>query len=131
LIEVILNHLDYMVDFFIHNMLTSILILLILYLPYIIWTYIYIYLPASFLYQVAISIYENLSKNISFIYLIILNPSSIFKVFYILYLTLLYTIITSSYIYLLISIKRRKLYNFLPFILFSILYIPLYENHNI
>jgi|GEM_PF-1738279 len=127
LIEVILNHLDYMVDLFIHNMLTFILIFLILYLPYIIWTYIYIYLPASFLYQVAIGMYENLSKNISFIYLIILNPTSIFKVFYILYLTLLYTITTSSYIYLLLSIKRQKLYNFLPFILFSILYIPLYE----
>ena len=127
LIEVILNHLDYMVDLFIHNMLTFILILLILYLPYIIWTYIYIYLPASFLYQVAIGIYENLSKNISFIYLIILNPTSIFKIFYILYLTSLYIIATSSYIYLLLSIKRRKLYNFLPFILFSILYIPLYE----
>ncbi|MFP3166955.1 MAG: glycosyltransferase family 2 protein [Candidatus Nanopusillus sp.] len=126
-IEVILNHLDYIVDLFIRNMLTSILILLILYLPYIIWTYIYIYLPASFLYQVAINIYENLSKNISFIYLIILNPTSIFKVFYILYLTLLYIITTSSYIYLLLSIKRRKFYNFLPFILFSILYIPLYE----
>ena len=127
LIEVILNHLDYMADFFIHNLLTSMLILLLLYLPYIIWTYIYIYLPVSFLYQIAINIYENLSKNISFIYLIILSPSSIFKVFYILYLPLLYTIITSAYIYLLISIKRRKLYNFPLFILFSILYIPLYE----
>jgi len=127
LIEVILNHLDYMADFFIHNLLTSMLILLLLYLPYIIWTYIYIYLPVSFLYQIAINIYENLSKNISFIYLIILSPSSIFKVFYILYLPLLYTIITSAYIYLLISIKRRNLYNFPLFILFSILYIPLYE----
>jgi len=127
LIEVILNHLDYMADFFIHNLLTSMLILLLLYLPYIIWTYIYIYLPVSFLYQIAINIYENLSKNISFIYLIILSPSSIFKLFYILYLPLLYTIITSAYIYLLISIKRRKLYNFPLFILFSILYIPLYE----
>ena len=127
LIEVILNHLDYMADFFIHNLLTFMLILLLLYLPYIIWTYIYIYLPVSFLYQIAINIYENLSKNISFIYLIILSPSSIFKVFYILYLPLLYTIITSAYIYLLISIKRRKLYNFPLFILFSILYIPLYE----
>ena len=127
LIEVILNHLDYMADFFIYNLLTSMLILLLLYLPYIIWTYIYIYLPVSFLYQIAINIYENLSKNISFIYLIILSPSSIFKVFYILYLPLLYTIITSAYIYLLISIKRRKLYNFPLFILFSILYIPLYE----
>ena len=127
LIEVILNHLDYMADFFIHNLLTSMLILLLLYLPYIIWTYIYIYLPVSFLYQIAINIYENLSKNISFIYLIILSPSSIFKLFYILYLPLLYTIITSAYIYLLISIKRRNLYNFPLFILFSILYIPLYE----
>jgi len=127
LIEVILNHLDYMADFFIHNLLTFMLILLLLYLPYLIWTYIYIYLPVSFLYQIAINIYENLSKNISFIYLIILSPSSIFKVFYILYLPLLYTIITSAYIYLLISIKRRKLYNFPLFILFSILYIPLYE----
>jgi len=127
LIEVILNHLDYMADFFIHNLLTFMLILLLLYLPYIIWTYIYIYLPVSFLYQIAINIYENLSKNISFIYLIILSPSSIFKVFYILYLPLLYIIITSAYIYLLISIKRRKLYNFPLFILFSILYIPLYE----
>jgi len=127
LIEVILNHLDYMADFFIHNLLTSMLILLLLYLPYLIWTYIYIYLPVSFLYQIAINIYENLSKNISFIYLIILSPSSIFKVFYILYLPLLYTIITSAYIYLLISIKRRNLYNFPLFILFSILYIPLYE----
>jgi cellulose synthase/poly-beta-1,6-N-acetylglucosamine synthase-like glycosyltransferase len=127
LIEVILNHLDYMVDLFIHNVPTFMFILLILYLPYLIWTYIYIYLPASFLYQIAIGMYENLSKNISFIYLIILNPTSIFKIFYILYLTLLYIIATSSYIYLLLSIKRRKLYNFLPFILFSILYIPLYE----
>jgi cellulose synthase/poly-beta-1,6-N-acetylglucosamine synthase-like glycosyltransferase len=127
LIEVILNHLDYMIDFFIHNLLTTILILLILYLPYLIWTYIYIYLPVSFLYQFATNIYKNLSSNISFIYLIILTPSSIFRVFYILYLTLLYTLLTSTYIYLLISIKRRKLYNFLPFILFSILYIPLYE----
>ena len=127
LIEVILNHLDYMADFFIHNLLTSMLILLLLYLPYLIWTYIYIYLPVSFLYQIAINIYENLSKNISFIYLIILSPASIFKLFYILYLPLLYTIITSAYIYLLISIKRRKLYNFPLFILFSILYIPLYE----
>jgi cellulose synthase/poly-beta-1,6-N-acetylglucosamine synthase-like glycosyltransferase len=127
LIEVILNHLDYMADFFIHNLLTFMLILLLLYLPYLIWTYIYIYLPVSFLYQIAINIYENLSKNISFIYLIILSPSSIFKLFYILYLPLLYTIITSAYIYLLISIKRRKLYNFPLFILFSILYIPLYE----
>jgi len=125
-IEVLLNHLDYLVDFFIHNLLI-ILILLILYLPYIIWTYIYIYLPASFLYQFAINIYEDLSKNISFIYLIVLSPSSIFKVFYILYLTLLYIIITSVYVYLLISIRRRKLYNFLSFILFSILYIPLVE----
>jgi cellulose synthase/poly-beta-1,6-N-acetylglucosamine synthase-like glycosyltransferase len=125
-IEVLLNHLDYLVDFFIHNLLI-ILILLILYLPYIIWTYIYIYLPASFFYQIAINIYEDLSKNISFIYLIVLSPSSIFKVFYILYLTLLYIIITSVYVYLLISIRRRKLYNFLPFILFSILYIPLVE----
>jgi cellulose synthase/poly-beta-1,6-N-acetylglucosamine synthase-like glycosyltransferase len=127
LIEVILNHLDYMIDFFIHNLLTTILILLILYLPYLIWTYIYIYLPVSFLYQFATNIYKSLSSNISFIYLIILSPSSIFKVFYILYLTLLYILLTSTYIYLLISIKRRKLYNFLPFILFSILYIPLYE----
>jgi cellulose synthase/poly-beta-1,6-N-acetylglucosamine synthase-like glycosyltransferase len=127
LIEVILNHLDYIIDFFIHNLLTTILILLILYLPYLIWTYIYIYLPVSFLYQFAINIYKNLSSNISFIYLIILSPSSIFRVFYILYLTLLYILLTSTYIYLLISIKRRKLYNFLPFILFSILYIPLYE----
>ncbi len=127
LIEVILNHLDYMVDFFMRNMLIALLIILILCLPYIIWTYIYIYLPASFLYQIAIDIYRSLSNNVSFIYLIILNPLSIFKVFNILYLTLLYIIITSSYIYLLISIKRKKLYNFLPFILFSILYIPLYE----
>jgi cellulose synthase/poly-beta-1,6-N-acetylglucosamine synthase-like glycosyltransferase len=125
-IEVLLNHLDYLVDFFIHNLLIM-LILLILYLPYLIWTYIYIYLPVSFLYQIAINIYEDLSKNISFIYLIVLSPLSIFKVFYILYLTLLYIIITSAYIYLLISIRRRKLYNFLPFILFSILYIPLVE----
>jgi len=127
LIEVILNHLDYMVDFFIHDFLTSIFVLLILYLPYLIWTYIYIYLPASFLYQFAINIYESLSKNISFIYLIILSPSSIFTIFYILYLTLLYIILTSVYVYLLVSIKRRKLYNFSLFILFSILYIPLYE----
>jgi len=127
LIEVILNHLDYMVDYITHDFLTSILVLLILYLPYLIWTYIYIYLPASFLYQFAINIYENLSKNVSFIYLIILSPSSIFKVFYVIYLPLLYILITSVYIYLLISIKRRKLYNFLFFILFSILYIPLYE----
>jgi cellulose synthase/poly-beta-1,6-N-acetylglucosamine synthase-like glycosyltransferase len=127
LIEVILNHLDYMVDFLTHDLLTSILVLLLLYLPYLVWTYIYIYLPVSFLYQIAINIYENLSKNISFIYLIILSPSSLFKIFYLLYLPLLYTIITSAYIYLLISIKRRKLYNFLFFILFSILYIPLYE----
>jgi len=127
LIEVILNHLDYMVDFLTHDLLTSILVLLILYLPYLVWTYIYIYLPVSFLYQIAINIYENLSKNISFIYLIILSPSSLFKVFYVIYLPLLYILITSAYIYLIISIKRRKLYNFLFFILFSILYIPLYE----
>jgi hypothetical protein len=127
LIEVILNHLDYMVDYITHDFLTSIFVLLILYLPYIVWTYIYIYLPASFLYQFAINIYENLSKNVSFIYLIILSPSSIFKVFYVIYLPLLYVLITSVYIYILISIKRRKLYNFLFFILFSILYIPLYE----
>jgi len=127
LIEVILNHLDYMVDYITHDLLTSILVLLILYLPYLVWTYIYIYLPVSFLYQIAINIYENLSKNISFIYLIILSPSSLFKVFYVIYLPLLYILITSAYIYLIISIKRRKLYNFLFFILFSILYIPLYE----
>jgi len=127
LIEVILNHLDYMINFFMRNMLITLLIILILCLPYIIWTYIYIYLPASFLYQVAIDIYRSLSNNVSFIYLIILNPSSIFKIFNILYLTLLYIIITSSYIYILISIRRKKLHNFLPFILFSILYIPLYE----
>jgi len=127
LIEVILNHLDYMVDFLTHDLLTSILVLLILYLPYLVWTYIYVYLPVSFLYQIAINIYENLSKNISFIYLIILSPSSLFKVFYVIYLPLLYILITSAYIYLIISIKRRKLYNFLFFILFSILYIPLYE----
>jgi len=127
LIEVILNHLDYMIDFFMRNMLIALSIILILYLPYIIWTYIYIYLPASFLYQIAIDIYKSLSNSVSFIYLIILNPLSIFKIFNILYLTLLYIIITSSYIYLLISIKRKKLYNFLLFILFSILYIPLYE----
>jgi cellulose synthase/poly-beta-1,6-N-acetylglucosamine synthase-like glycosyltransferase len=127
LIEVILNHLDYMADFLTHDLLTSILVLLILYLPYLVWTYIYIYLPVSFLYQIAINIYENLSKNISFIYLIILSPSSLFKVFYVIYLPLLYILITSAYIYLIISIKRRKLYNFLFFILFSILYIPLYE----
>lgn len=127
LIEVILNHLDYMIDFFMRNMLIALLIILILYLPYIVWTYIYIYLPASFLYQIAIDIYKSLSNSVSFIYLIILSPSSIFKIFNILYLTLLYIIITSSYIYILISTKRKKLYNFLPFILFSILYIPLYE----
>ncbi|MFZ8801320.1 MAG: glycosyltransferase [Candidatus Nanopusillus sp.] len=127
LIEVMLNHLDYMADFFMRNMLIALLIILLLYLPYIIWAYIYIYLPASFLYQIAIDVYRSLSNNISFIYLIILNPSSILKIFNILYLTLLYIIITSSYIYLLISIRRKKLYNFLPFILFSILYIPLYE----
>jgi len=90
---------------------------------------LYIHLPTSLFlisgcYRYVTKTY---TKNISFIYLIILNPTSIFQTFYILYLTLLYIMITSSYIYLLISVKRRKLYNFLSFILFSVLYIPLYE----
>ncbi|BFI73131.1 hypothetical protein YN1_1180 [Nanoarchaeota archaeon] len=126
-LEVLVNHLNFVIKFAINEPLEVISIILLLWLPYIIWLYVYIFIPAAFLYNLSIQLYETLSTNVSIIYLLILKPISIYNFLYGLYLTLAYILITSIYIYLLISISKKRLYNPLYFFLFSIVYIPVYE----
>ena len=126
-IEALINHLEYLVKFFINNPLETILIILLFEFPYIAWLYIYVFVPASFLYNISLQLYETLSNKVSVIYLFILKPISIYNFLYGLYLTVSYILITTFYVYFLISISKKKLYNPLYFFLFSIIYITLYD----
>jgi cellulose synthase/poly-beta-1,6-N-acetylglucosamine synthase-like glycosyltransferase len=126
-VETLLNHLEFLIRIFIEHPITSILIILLFWLPYIIWLYIYIFVPISFLYSYSIKLYETLTNNVSIIYLLILKPISVYNFLYSLYIVGIYILVTTLYVYIIITISKRKIYNPLYFFLFSIIYITLYE----
>ncbi|MGC9079638.1 MAG: glycosyltransferase [Nanopusillaceae archaeon] len=126
-IEFALNHFDFFIKYFIEDPFSSMVLILIFFFPYILFFYIYFLIPLSYIYDIAIKLYENFLANINIIYVALVNPFSFYQFFSAIYLTILYIVISTTYTFLLFSIAKKKLYNPIYFFILSVFYVPLYE----
>ncbi|BBL45705.1 glycosyltransferase AglE [Nanobdella aerobiophila] len=127
IVETLLNHSKFIINFLLKYIKPSILSMITIFIPYVLWSYFYLFLPISFLYNISISIYSGLANNVSFIYLLVIKPKIIYSTLLIIYITGLYIFIGFLYTFILFSVVRKRIYNPIYFILFAAIYVPFYE----
>jgi len=111
-VEVIILHLRSYIEYFIKKLdRLAYFILLLLLNPAILFFLLSLSIPYFFVYSLAKAIYIGIVENISILYIFILSPHTIYSFLVSLYYFVLLVISSALAIYIVLTIKNRRLMN--------------------
>lgn len=121
--EWLFEDINIIINFLIKNFHIGILYLLILN-PLYLFFILFLLIPTTIFYEYSKVIYNNFVENLSFLYIYILSPNALYNILYSLFFLLAYVLLSAILYYVLYLNIKKKLNNFLYFLLFSMVYLP-------